>query len=45
MCGIIGIISNKPVCEDLVRGLHALQHRGIQSSGMISYNSLNRSFS
>jgi len=45
MCGIIGIISNKPVCEDLVRGLHALQHRGIQSSGMISYNSLKRKFS
>ena len=45
MCGIIGIISNKPVGEHLIRGLHALQHRGIQSSGMISYNSQERKFS
>jgi amidophosphoribosyltransferase len=45
MCGIIGIIGNKAVCEDLVKGLHALQHRGIQSSGMISYNSRERKFS
>jgi amidophosphoribosyltransferase len=45
MCGVIGIISNGPVCKDLIRGLHALQHRGIQSSGMISYNSLEEKFS
>lgn len=45
MCGIIGIISNAPVCKDLIRGLDALQHRGIQSSGMISYNSLDEKFS
>jgi len=45
MCGIIGLIGNKPVCHDLVRGLHALQHRGIQSTGLISYSSLKGNFS
>ena len=45
MCGVIGIIGNQPVCEDLVRGLHALQHRGIQSSGMISHSSVEQKFS
>ncbi len=45
MCGIIGMIGNGPVCDDLIRGLHALQHRGIQSSGMISYHSLEGKFS
>lgn len=45
MCGIIGIISNKPVCHDLVRGLHALQHRGVQSTGLISFNSPGSKFS
>jgi amidophosphoribosyltransferase len=45
MCGVVGIISNKPVRQDVVRGLHALQHRGIQSSGLISYHSLEGKFS
>lgn len=45
MCGVIGIIGNEPVCKELVRGLHALQHRGIQSSGMISYSSVEGKFS
>jgi len=45
MCGIVGIIGNRPVSEDVVRGLHALQHRGIQSSGLISYSSAAQRFS
>lgn len=39
MCGIVGCIGNYPVLEDVVKGLVALQHRGIQSSGAVIYNS------
>ncbi|MFH1211943.1 MAG: amidophosphoribosyltransferase [Candidatus Woesearchaeota archaeon] len=45
MCGIFGVISNKPVCKDVVNALHALEHRGIQSSGIISYDSSREKFS
>jgi amidophosphoribosyltransferase len=45
MCGIIGIIGNRPVSRYVVRGLQALQHRGIQSSGLISYSSEAQRFS
>ena len=45
MCGIIGIIGNRPVSREVVRGLQALEHRGIQSSGLISYSSAAQRFS
>ncbi len=44
MCGVIGIFSNQPVAVDVVRGLNALQHRGIQSSGLIIYDSFQNIF-
>lgn len=44
MCGVIGILSNRPVAVDAVGGLNALQHRGIQSSGLISYDSSQNTF-
>lgn len=33
MCGIIGIVSNKPVVNDLINGLTKLQYRGFDSNG------------
>ena len=39
MCGIIGMISNgKSVSREVVQGLVALQHRGRDSSGIITTN-------
>ncbi|MFN7038115.1 MAG: glutamine--fructose-6-phosphate transaminase (isomerizing) [Alphaproteobacteria bacterium] len=34
MCGIIGIISNKLVAEDLIAGLKRLEYRGYDSAGI-----------
>jgi amidophosphoribosyltransferase len=40
MCGIIGLIENKPVVERLYRGLLTLQHRGQDAAGMLTYNGI-----
>lgn len=34
MCGIIGIVGNKPVAERLVEGLKRLEYRGYDSAGV-----------
>jgi amidophosphoribosyltransferase len=38
MCGVIGIISNDNVFRDLYQGLLAIQHRGQDSAGIITYD-------
>ncbi|MEO0075309.1 MAG: amidophosphoribosyltransferase [candidate division WOR-3 bacterium] len=38
MCGIIGIYANKNVVQELYAGLIALQHRGQDSAGIVTYN-------
>lgn len=36
MCGIIGIISNSPVNQEIYDGLLVLQHRGQDAAGMVT---------
>jgi amidophosphoribosyltransferase len=38
MCGIIGIWANGPVIRDLYQGLLAIQHRGQDSAGVITFD-------
>jgi len=38
MCGIIGLFTNSDVFRDLYQGLLAVQHRGQDSAGIITYN-------
>ncbi len=38
MCGILGIWANEPVIRDLYQGLLAVQHRGQDSAGIITYD-------
>jgi len=38
MCGVLGIISNTPVAQDIYDGLTTLQHRGQDACGMITYD-------
>ncbi len=38
MCGIIGIYGKKNVVDELYSGLFALQHRGQDSAGIITYD-------
>ncbi len=37
MCGILGIMSNRPVAQELYDGLTVLQHRGQDSAGITTY--------
>ena len=34
MCGIFGLISNKPVLKPIIEGLSKLEYRGYDSSGI-----------
>ena len=34
MCGIFGVLSNKPVVSKIIQGLHKLEYRGYDSSGI-----------
>lgn len=38
MCGIIGIFGNSDVVRDIYQGLLAIQHRGQDSAGIITYD-------
>ncbi|RPI97355.1 MAG: amidophosphoribosyltransferase, partial [Candidatus Aminicenantes bacterium] len=38
MCGVIGIWGNGPVIRDLYQGLLAVQHRGQDSAGIITFD-------
>jgi amidophosphoribosyltransferase len=38
MCGVIGLYGNADVFRDLYQGLLAIQHRGQDSAGIITYN-------
>jgi amidophosphoribosyltransferase len=38
MCGVIGLYGNADVFRDLYQGLLAIQHRGQDSAGIVTYN-------
>ncbi len=38
MCGVIGIYSTREVFQDLYQGMLAIQHRGQDSAGIITYD-------
>src|SRR3989338_2463606 len=38
MCGIVGVIGEKPVALEIYLGLLALKHRGTNSSGILTYD-------
>ena len=38
MCGVLGIINNKHVAQDIYDGLVTLQHRGQDACGMMTYD-------
>ena len=34
MCGIFGVLSDGPVVDKIIKGLHKLEYRGYDSSGV-----------
>jgi amidophosphoribosyltransferase len=38
MCGVLGIISNSPVAQEIYDGLMTLQHRGQDAAGIMTYD-------
>jgi amidophosphoribosyltransferase len=38
MCGILGLMENRPVAQDIYDGLIVLQHRGQDSAGIMTYD-------
>jgi amidophosphoribosyltransferase len=38
VCGVIGIVSDEPVINDIVLGLHSLQHRGQDAAGIAVFD-------
>ena len=38
MCGVVGIFGNEDVVRDIYQGLLAIQHRGQDSAGIITYS-------
>lgn len=38
MCGILGLMENHPVAQDIYDGLIVLQHRGQDSAGIVTYD-------
>jgi len=38
MCGILGIFGHEDVASELIHGLTALQHRGQDSTGVVTFN-------
>ena len=43
-CGVFGILGHVDASALTALGLHALQHRGQEASGIVSYNSENRQY-
>ena len=37
MCGILGIVGKAPVARDIIYGLTALQHRGQDAAGVVTF--------
>ncbi len=44
MCGVIGVISRRPVLDKVVQGLLALENRGKESTGIAGYSVEHRRF-
>lgn len=38
MCGIVGGVSQKPICEYLIEGLKTIEYRGYDSAGIALFN-------
>lgn len=38
MCGVVGVVSHKPVAPELYEGLIHLQHRGQDAAGIMTYD-------